>query len=423
MISIIMPCYNTAESLAEAINNIIRQSYNDWELICIDDGSTDDSVQVLKEYSSKDRRIKMISQENKGAGGARNVGLSIASGEYVIFLDSDDVFEPTLLERLFHSAELHHSDISICGFTVVDPFGRVISVHDVGVSSDVFSISKLGDDAFFRCGTVAWNKLIRRKMLINEGILFQNLSSSNDVFFSCMSLLKARSISNVKDSSMIKHITNRQGQISLNRNPLNHLVAINALIDNTKDADTIRKIIDLLVFTGISELRRCNDESSRKFFYSRFVEYISNEPRIKNNASIVQRNILYFIQKHSFNSNWWVSSENAYYVQLKEKRNELINLMEGYSRIVLWGCGKRGKAFLIYAIEEKINLYGVTDKENAQAVKIISETGFNARVLDAAEAFDRADMLIASNKYVYKDIIHINPSFPVINLFDYCGLL
>ncbi|HNL04843.1 MAG TPA: glycosyltransferase family 2 protein, partial [Bacteroidia bacterium] len=90
--SVIMPVYNRAELVKDSIASVLSQRFDDFELICIDDGSTDNTLDVLKEIANKDRRIKLISHQNKGRCAARNNGINAASGEWIAFLDSDDYY-------------------------------------------------------------------------------------------------------------------------------------------------------------------------------------------------------------------------------------------------------------------------------------------------------------------------------------------
>ena len=98
-VSVILPVYNVSDYLRQCMDSIVGQTLKDIEIICVDDGSTDDSLAILKEYEAKDQRVKVIQQANAGAGAARNKGLEIATGEYLSFLDSDDFFEPDMLEK------------------------------------------------------------------------------------------------------------------------------------------------------------------------------------------------------------------------------------------------------------------------------------------------------------------------------------
>jgi len=103
--SIIIPVYNVELYLEECLNSLINQTFNDFEVICINDGSTDRSGDILKKYSEKDNRFKIINQENKGQSAARNTGLIEAKGEYVVFIDSDDWVENNLLESIYKIIE------------------------------------------------------------------------------------------------------------------------------------------------------------------------------------------------------------------------------------------------------------------------------------------------------------------------------
>ncbi|MFR5028212.1 MAG: glycosyltransferase family 2 protein [Coprococcus sp.] len=103
-VSVILPVYNVSDYLRQCMDSIVGQTLKDIEIICVDDGSTDDSLAILKEYEAKDQRVKVIQQANAGAGAARNKGLEIATGEYLSFLDSDDFFEPDMLEKAWSKA-------------------------------------------------------------------------------------------------------------------------------------------------------------------------------------------------------------------------------------------------------------------------------------------------------------------------------
>ena len=110
-ISIIIPVYNTENFLSQCLESIIIQSFSDFEVICINDGSTDDSLKILEEYKKRDSRIKIISKANEGQGIARNVGLQNAEGKYILFLDSDDWLEKDALSILYNEMEISDADI------------------------------------------------------------------------------------------------------------------------------------------------------------------------------------------------------------------------------------------------------------------------------------------------------------------------
>lgn len=114
MISVIIPVYNVKAYLEEAIDGVIHQTYQDLEIILVDDGSTDGSGEVCDEYVNKDERIKVIHQENKGLSAARNAGLDICQGEVISFLDSDDVFDHDMLRRMLEVMNQTEAEIVEC---------------------------------------------------------------------------------------------------------------------------------------------------------------------------------------------------------------------------------------------------------------------------------------------------------------------
>lgn len=113
-VSIIVPVYNAGNYIDQSISSIVEQTYSNLEIILIDDGSADDSLQRCKEWSEKDKRIKVFCQENSGVSVTRNKGIELATGEYVMFMDSDDWIDKNMVETLYNQAEEHQADAACC---------------------------------------------------------------------------------------------------------------------------------------------------------------------------------------------------------------------------------------------------------------------------------------------------------------------
>ena len=109
-VSVIIPVYNVEPYLKQCMDSVVGQTLKDIEIICVDDGSTDGSLDILREYAAEDNRIQIIEQKNAGAGAARNNGMRHATGKYLSFLDSDDFFEPRMLEKAYDLAEKDQAD-------------------------------------------------------------------------------------------------------------------------------------------------------------------------------------------------------------------------------------------------------------------------------------------------------------------------
>ena len=128
-ISIITPCYNAAPYIANTIQSVQNQTISDWEMIIVDDGSSDNSVEIIQKIIAQDSRIKLIQKENGGSASARNLALSIAQGEYIQFLDSDDTIDYKKLERQITIMEKEDLDVSYSDWCFVLPDGTMEKVH------------------------------------------------------------------------------------------------------------------------------------------------------------------------------------------------------------------------------------------------------------------------------------------------------
>ena len=170
-VSVIIPVYNTERYLRQCLDSVVNQTLRDIEIICVDDGSTDGSLEILREYQAKDERIKILSQEKSNAGNARNLGLSIAEGEYLSFLDSDDFFELTMLEHMFACAKSGNVDIVVCEMKVYyEDTGDAVSVSwhikkEYLPAKTFFSFKDIKRNSFLCIISYAWDKLIRRKLV------------------------------------------------------------------------------------------------------------------------------------------------------------------------------------------------------------------------------------------------------------------
>lgn len=174
-ISIIVPVYNVEAYLSRCVNSILTQTYDDFELILVDDGSTDNSGKICDNFVSSDPRIRVIHKENGGVSSARNAGLDICVGKYVSFVDSDDFIAPIMLENLHSLAEKEKADIVDCGFTRVFDSTQPQDI----TSTDEYTITD-GRTAIRNLPGAAssWAKLYRRELFRNlrfeEGRIYED---------------------------------------------------------------------------------------------------------------------------------------------------------------------------------------------------------------------------------------------------------
>lgn len=210
LVSVVIPVYNAEKYLREALDSIVGQTYINLEIICVDDGSTDSSPQILEEYKAKDERILVYRKENSGGGAARNYGLERATGEYLYFFDSDDVANKSLIEKALAKALQTDADIvAFDAYTFKDDnlenktlkkgYNRNILK---GLEKETFSYKDFPNKILSIVNIVPWNKLIRREIVVKNHIRFDEISSSDDLTFSVMCAAVAEKIAVMNDVLM-----------------------------------------------------------------------------------------------------------------------------------------------------------------------------------------------------------------------------
>lgn len=215
-VSVIVPVYNVEKYLQETLEDITGQTLEDIQIICVDDGSTDDSAQIIREFSIKDTRVQLVSQENKNAGVARNHGMQYADGEYVVFWDADDRFRSDALEILYSQCKKTNADICICR---ADHFDTETEQHwNIAAflkekflpDQEVFQKSDVPQYIFNITNNVPWNKMYRREFLKEKGLQFQDIKQANDTFFTLCAFFYAKRITTVNDILISYRVNNKQ---------------------------------------------------------------------------------------------------------------------------------------------------------------------------------------------------------------------
>jgi len=173
-ISIIIPVYNTEKYLRECLNSVVNQSLQDIEIICINDGSTDSCLAILREYEAKDARIRVIEQKNAGVSATRNIGIELARGEYIQFVDSDDTIDKTLCEKAHSLAITDKSDLVVFNMT------RNIKKKNLGnfISLPSGKYDKLW---LLKSGPGACTKIVRKEIYNKYDIRFPMVRFIEDV--------------------------------------------------------------------------------------------------------------------------------------------------------------------------------------------------------------------------------------------------
>lgn len=227
LVSIVVPVYNVEEYLEKCLNSIVNQTYKNLEIVCIDDGSPDHSINILNKFAEKDNRIKIIRQKNKGLSGARNTGIKNSSGKYITFVDSDDWIEKNMIELLLKKAESENLDLVICGRNHI----KYSEIKSIGLNKidKILSGRILNGKEYFLEITSktnlftasAYNKLYLLEKIKKENLNFPEGRIYEDLLFIFKYLYFSKRV-NIIDKALYNYVVSRENSITyqLNKNDI-----------------------------------------------------------------------------------------------------------------------------------------------------------------------------------------------------------
>ena len=244
-VSIIMPVYNVEKYIDKCLDSLVNQTLKEIEIIVVNDGSPDNSQDIIDKYVKKyPQKVKSYIKENGGQGSARNFGLKVASGEYIGYVDSDDYVELDMYEKLYNKAKKEKLDIVICGSYNVCESGK----KEVELNRKIFGDKK--KNAFF--GRMAvWNKIYKRELLLDSGLTFRSKLWYEDLDFTIQILAKAKKVGYV--NKPFYNYLIREGSTMNNSNVdrnLELLLAFDEVIKN-KELEKYNSIIEFLAIDHI----------------------------------------------------------------------------------------------------------------------------------------------------------------------------
>lgn len=251
LVSIILPVYNVEPFLEQCMDSLLNQTLKSIEIIAVDDGSTDRSLEILNQYAAKDNRVHVFTQQNQYAGAARNLGLSHAKGEYVIFLDSDDFFSPNLAKDAYVAAKAANADIVIfggmCFNNATGEYSKAswfLQEKNVPLKQP-FSYKDCPNTIFQITSSAPWTKIFRREFILQTGLQFQHIRNTNDLFFVYSALAMAKSIITLDKTLVYYRVGMKTNlQATKSKSPRCFYEAYSALHDKLVEVnvlDTVRK--------------------------------------------------------------------------------------------------------------------------------------------------------------------------------------
>lgn len=392
-ISIIMPIYNSEKYLEEAITSIFQQKFYDFELICINDCSSDSTKEILDKWTKQDSRMKVITNPVRlGAAVSRNIGITHSSGKYLLFLDSDDIFDEELLANAYDVIETHDADIAVFEYLHV-PSEKVFEKrrmnhgerYIIQYCSKTFDMKTRKAYEFVRWHSAAWNKIYRRTFIEKNDLKFQNLESSNDMYFSLMSLLLAEKIIQLNSDKVMVYARDHSGEyrISNNRNLMCTYKALEyvliQLVKKNRIGTTVNHYFYRVFFTLKNILYYAQSTKETEKFYL----YLHNEgiERLRLLAGEyyagVDENIKKCLDefiKRPYQSKWYVN-DSVFKIYLQDNTEYIKGILQKYvcdgRKIGIWGAGCNGKAFLNFCREEGIVVDAVVDMDKNKQGKTV----------------------------------------------------
>lgn len=275
LISVIVPVYNVEQYLRQCLDSILNQTYQEIEVLLINDGSTDASDEICREYAERDSRIRYFVKENGGLSDARNYALDRAEGEYVTFVDSDDFLMEQALEKLYATSLLGESDLVVGFFCYFEePYFQFFTDHyipklPITFIDNIDAVQQLDDmlDVNFLRFSTAWGKLYKRSLF--DGIRYPYGKYAEDQFTTWKLYLKAEKIA-VSNQTVYVYRYNPKGlSKSFNLSHMDYIDALEERIRETKDIDGIDivktyRMYDYVLKRRLSELEFYGYEEERE---------------------------------------------------------------------------------------------------------------------------------------------------------------
>lgn len=421
-ISIIMPLYNAAKYLEESLNSVLKQTLSDFELICINDASDDETRDILQKFSGKDSRIKVLqNEERSGAAFSRNKGIKEARGKYLSFLDGDDIFEEEMLEAAYEAAEKNVADIEMFEYKHVP---TELVYHKLRISHGeeyieryckrTFSLRENLPHEILICSLSPCNKIYKRELIVSNNLEFQTLPCANDVYFVTMSFMLAERINVLDDSRVMIYVRDHSepSRISYSRDPKYTYLAMEKVITELRDRGMLGEFYQHFYCKAFYEMKYAIERTKEENKAKAFCEFMQEEgtENLRTLGSEYYNSLDEFIKQKfqlfedkSFETGWY-RNENPLKIYLYENTNLLKDMFDDYKKrkmtIGIWGAGENGSILLEFCRCHNLDVDIVVDKSKEKQGRNIS--GYLVESLE--ENYDRMQVVIISSQFIYQDV-------------------
>lgn len=284
-ISVIIPAYNVAKYIDKCFKSLVNQTFNDFEAIVINDGSTDETLSLIRKWEQKDSRFTVVDKKNEGVGKARNLGLSLATAPYVIFIDPDDYLHVEMLEKLYDGICSVDASLAICEY--YDCFEDSSEQFKVSLPKFESNYIELKEhkDVLFKLNPAPWNKLIKKEILTINHLSFPTDYRSEDLAFTMMLLSHCEKVS-IINQPLYYYLANRLNNVSsaYDERIIHTLWALKAIITYYKKINQFQTFEDELEMVCINqvlyELRKIiyiKDSALALKIMNEFYDYLREE--------------------------------------------------------------------------------------------------------------------------------------------------
>lgn len=429
-VSIIIPVYNKEENLSECLDSILSQTYEKFEVICIDDCSTDKSGEILKEYSARDERIKIISNtNNEGAGASRNKGIEQSIGEYLLILDADDIFDKDLIQMTYERCKRDDLDILLYNYRRIDNISKQKREYSIPlpirkkICDRVFSSEDIEDFSFQMCLAAPWVKMYRRIFVYESGIRFQSLSSSNDGFFGRSILLSGGRFSYL-EKSLVTYRVNTKNQISRisDQSIFNFISAVRKIKETLEKRGMFERNKKSFCSYALSVLVSYWKKMDREAAAEKYYDIIAELNDILGQDAVFLNNY----QKYIFRDLRCQTDIKQYLSELSEYdylfryENKKIRCLKEYlkgseKKVALWGYGHTGKEFFTRSRIYNIPIDLIVDENYIK---------FNDNLVKMPESIENDDFVVLTTmssygKEILDRVMDINKNTVLIDLQSY----
>lgn len=281
LISIIVPVYNVEKYIDRCINSILQQTYSNLEIILVNDGSLDQSGHICDNYKRKDKRIEVLHKENGGLSSARNAGIEIATANYIIFIDSDDYVNDTMVENLYKGLKKYDADIACCGKYLEDENNNVIEIKNKGKEYcinryEAIERMLLRDEI----DNSAWDKIYRKELFKNirfpDGKYYEDIETVYKLFCKCEKI--------VHISTVEYHYIIREGSIINSKFSLKQLDSLEFISNIRQDIiinypqykQQVEAMYYLDLVTNLQKIYNSKEMHSYKEIYSKLKKEFKN---------------------------------------------------------------------------------------------------------------------------------------------------